>query len=235
MNIGVIGGTGPAGKGLAARLADLGHEVVLGSRDPARGAGIVAELQAEWGERLAGLVGAGNAAAAAADLVILAVPWEGAADTAAAHAPALAGKVVVSMVNGLEKVGRGFRPVLPPAGSVAEQVQESAPAARVTSAFHLVPAAHWIALDTPLEQDVIACGNDDAARDELLALISGLPDLRAFDGGLLANSAGLEAFTSVMLTVNLRHKGKSSLRLLGVEPGPAQAAGTSTGTGVPAS
>jgi NADPH-dependent F420 reductase len=219
MHIGVIGGTGPAGKGLVARLADLGHDVVLGSRDPARGAAIVSELQSEWGERLARMVGAGNEDAAAADFVILAVPWEGAADTAAAHAPALAGKVVVSMVNGLEKVGRAFRPILPPAGSVAEQVQEAAPDARVTSAFHLVPAAHWIALDAALEEDVIACADDDDARAELLALIAGIPALRAFDGGPLANSAGLEAFTSVMLTVNLRHKGRSSLRLLGVEPG----------------
>jgi len=222
MNIGVIGGTGPAGKGLAARLADLGHDVVVGSRDPARGAGIAAELQGQWGERLGRLVGGGNGDAAAAAFVILAVPWEGAAETAAAHASALAGKVVVSMVNGLEKVGRAFRPILPPAGSVAAEVQEAARDARVTSAFHLVPAAHWIALDTPLEEDVIACGDDDDARGEVLALIAGVPELRPFDGGPLANSAGLEAFTAVMLTVNLRHKGKSSLRLLGVEPGAAR-------------
>lgn len=223
MTIGVIGGTGPAGRGLAARLADVGHDVVLGSRDAARGEAVVAELRGQWGPRLDRLRGAGNEAAAAADLVVLAVPWEGAPGTAAAHAPALAGKVVVSMVNGLEKVGRSFRPVLPAEGSVAAQVQAAAVEARVTSAFHLVPAAHLAALDAPMDEDVIACGDDDDARAELLALIASVPRLRPFDAGPLANAAGLEAFTAVMLSVNLRHKGRAALRLLGVEPGDVAA------------
>jgi hypothetical protein len=117
VQIGVLGATGPAGKGVAARLADLGHEVRAGSRDRARAEATVKELQAKWGDRLASLVPATNAEAAAApDLVVNATTWEGSVPTAREHAGALAGKVVVAMGNGLERVGREFHLVLP-AGS----------------------------------------------------------------------------------------------------------------------
>jgi NADPH-dependent F420 reductase len=218
VKIGVIGATGPAGKGLAARLAHVGHEVIAGSRDPARAEATVKELRERWGERVAGLEPASNAdAAAGGDLVVLAVPWDGAVDTARMHADALAEKPVIAMANGLEKVGREFHPILPEEGSVSAAVQAAVPAAHVVAAFHLVPAAAFGDLDHSMESDVIACGDDDAARAAVVDLIAGIPDLRAFDGGSLVNAVGLEAFAAVLLTVNLRHKGKGALHLLGVE------------------
>jgi len=214
----VLGATGPAGKGLAARLASIGHDVIAGSREQARSDAAVAALSERWGARVASLRPGDNAEAATArDMVIVATTWEGAVDTTRAHADALADKVVVSMANGLEKVGNEFRPVLPAAGSLAQMVQDAAPAARVVSAFHLIPASAFAALDTILESDVVVCGDDDAARTTVLDLAVGVPNLRAFDGGSLTNAMGLEAFASVLLTVNLRHKGKGTLRLLGVE------------------
>jgi predicted dinucleotide-binding enzyme len=78
-------------------------------------------------------------------------------------------------------------------------------------------AAAFAALDVEFESDVVVCGDDDGARTDVLDLIVGIPTLRAFDGGSLSNAVGLEAFASVLLTVNLRHKGKGTLRLLGVD------------------
>jgi NADPH-dependent F420 reductase len=218
MQIGVLGATGPAGRGLAARLASVGHDVIAGSRDAERSQRVVAELQERWGARVATLRAGTNAdAAAARDLAVIATTWEGAVDTARAHADALAGKVVISMANGLEKLDREFRAVLPDEGSLTQAVQAACPDARVAAAFHLIPAAAFAALDTPLESDVIACADTDDARETVLGLIAAIPNLRGFDGGSLANAIGIEAFAAVLLTVNLRHNGEGSLHLLGVE------------------
>ncbi|MCJ7438244.1 MAG: NADPH-dependent F420 reductase [Acidimicrobiia bacterium] len=220
VEIGVLGATGPAGRGLAARLACLGHDVIAGSRDAARSASAVAELSERWGDRLATLVPGTNAdAAAARDLVIVATTWDAAVDTTRDHAGLLEGKVVVAMANGLVRVGKEFQPVLPEEGSLAAAMQAVAPGARVVAAFQHVPAAAFAALDEPLESDVVVCGDDDAARATVLDLVYAMPNLRGLDGGSLANAVGIEAFAAVLLSINLRYKGKGTLRLLGVESG----------------
>lgn len=218
MRIGVLGGTGPAGRGIAARLASVGHEVIVGSRDRARSEAVVEELRAQWGDRVAGLTaGTNHAAADAADLVVLATVWDAAVPTAAALADELAGKDVISMANGLVKDGRQFVPVVSPAGSIAAEVQAVAPDARVVAAFHLVPAAALADLDHHLTSDVLVVG-EETARNAVLDLVDGIPDLRALDAGPLANALGIEAFAAALLTVNLRHKGEGTLRLEGIGP-----------------
>lgn len=217
MNIGVLGATGPAGRGLAARLASVGHDVVAGSRDESRAEAVVSELRDEWGPRVDSLSAGTNADAAKADVVAIATTWEAAVPTAAEFADALAGKPVIAMANGLEKVGREFHAILPPEGSISQAVQAAAPAAHVVAAFHLVPAAALADLDAPLESDVIVVGDDDPARTTVLDLVVGIPDLRAFDGGSLVNAVGIEAFAALLISLNLRHKGKGTLRLLGLE------------------
>jgi hypothetical protein len=203
---------------VAARLADLGHEVLAGSRDRARSGATVQELQAKWGDRLKTLVPATNAeAAAAADLVVNATTWEGSIPTAEEHAAALAGKVVIAMANGLEKVGREFHVVFPDGETIAAGVQAAAPEARVVAAFHLVPAAAFAALDDPIPSDVIVVADDDAARRMVMELALSIPGMRAFDGGSLANAIGLEAFSALILSINIRHRGKASVRLEGVD------------------
>jgi len=220
MKIGVLGATGPAGGGLAARLASLGYEVIAGSRDPARAEAAVAKARERWGDRVSGLKAGVNADAAAADLVFVATQWEAAVPTAAQHADELSGKVVVAMANGLIKHGGEFHPVLPDEGSLAQALQAATPDARVAAAFHLVPAAALGDVDHAIDSDVIVCADDDDARTTVLDLVMQIPNLRGFDGGSLANAVGLEAFAAVLLTINLRHKGKASLRLVGVEPRP---------------
>jgi len=215
--IGVMGATGPAGRGLAARLASVGHEVVAGSRDESRSEAVVSELRDEWGPRVDTLCAGGNAEAAKADLVVIATTWEGAVATATEHADALVGKPVIAMANGLEKVGREFHPVLPKGRSLSEAIQAVAPGAHVVAAFQHVPAAAFADLDHPIESDVIVCGDDEPSRELVLGLVAGIPDLRAFDGGSLVNAIGIEAFAAVLLTCNLRHKGKGTLRMLGLD------------------
>jgi 8-hydroxy-5-deazaflavin:NADPH oxidoreductase len=218
MEIGVLGATGPGGRGLAARLASIGHTVVAGSRDEARSAKTVASLRERWGEQVATLRAGRNADAAEAhDMVVIATTWEGAVPTATAHADSLAGKVVVSMANGLERIGDEFRAVLPEEGSLAEAVQSVAPGARVVAAFQHVPAAAFLALDRPLHGDVIVCADDRDASAAVRQLIAQMPELREFDGGSLANALGIEAFAAVLLSVNLRHHGTAALRLTGFD------------------
>lgn len=213
----MLGGTGPAGRGIATRLGAAGHEVVVGSRARERAQAVVDALHEQWGDRVDGLRAGTNHDAAAAHVVVLATVWDAAVATAAAHADQLAGKAVISMANGLVKDGRQFVPVVSPAGSIAAEVQAVAPDARVVAAFHLVPASALADLDHHLTSDVLVVG-EETARATVLDLVDGIPDLRGLDAGPLDNAIGIETFSAALLTVNLRHKGEGTLRLEGIGP-----------------
>ena len=106
-----------------------------------------------------------------------------------------------------------FNAVLPPHGSVAAEIQSRLWRSRVTTAFHLVPAAEFGALDHEMESDVIVLGDDDEAVRTVMEITTSIPRLRALDGGSLRNAVGMETFAAVLLTVNVRHKMRGSLRL----------------------
>lgn len=216
MRIGILGATGPAGRGLAARLASVGHEVLFGSRDLEKAKAGVEALRATWGDRVASLVATDNAWACDAPVVILAVHADAAIATAKEHASRLSGKVVVSMANNLVRNGSEFNAVLPPHGSIAAEMAALLWNSKVCTAFHLVPAAEFEELDHDVESDVVVLGDDDEARAVLMEITRSIPNMRAFDGGSLANAVGMETFAAVLLTINLRHKGRASLRLTGV-------------------
>lgn len=217
MEIGVLGATGPAGSGLAARLASIGHSVLLGSRESDRSAATVEELKIRWGDLVGGLVPADNAEAAAqAELVVVAVPWEAAARTALEHAGACSDKVVISMANALRKVERQFEAVLSPRRSIAAEVQAAMPKALVAAAFQHIPASAFGNLDTVIEGDVIVCSDHEKALRTVCELVASIPSLRPFEGGGLTNAMGVEAFAAVLLTVNLRYKVKAGLHLTGI-------------------
>lgn len=214
MRIGILGATGPAGRGLAARLASVGHEVLFGSRDAAKAAAGVDALVETWGDRVAGrLLPCDNIGACDAPVAILAVQADAAIPTVQEHAEHLPGKIVVSMANNLVKHGNEFNAVLPPHGSVAAEIQALLWRSRVTTAFHLVPAAEFGALDHEMESDVIVLGDDDEAVRTVMDITASIPRLRALDGGSLRNAVGMETFAAVLLTVNIRHKMRGSLRL----------------------
>lgn len=217
MRIGVLGGTGPAGKALAVRLADLGHDVVIGSRDGARAQGIVDELRARWGDRVASLRGATNdVSAREGELVVLAVPWKAAKPMAEDLRDALAGKIVISMANALERRNSDFAAVVPPDGSVAAGVAATLTDSRVVAALHHVPARELGNLDGSVDGDVLVCSDDRGAAAEVAELVETIPALQAFDVGGLDNAVGIEAFTAVLLSLNVRYKTRSAIRLTGV-------------------
>jgi len=213
MKVGIIGGTGPAGRGFAARAAEAGHEVLVGSRDAGRAQGVVEGLVAgrPWK-----VIGCANEEAAGAELVVAATPWDALIATVRPLAALLEGKVVVSMANALVKEGREMVAVYPARGSMASQLQAAIPAARVTAALHHLPASEMEDLDSGLEADVLVCGDDPAARAATCELIDTLKGLRALEVGSLSQAGPIEAFTAVCITLNIRHKAHSTLRLGGI-------------------
>ena len=212
MRIGILGATGPAGSGLAARLASVGNDVLFGSRSAEKAVAAVRELRERWGDRVAGLEPTTNAGACDAPVVILAVHADSVIETVKENAEYLSNKVVVSMANNLVKHGNEFNAVLPPHGSVAAEIQALLWRSRVCTAFHLVPAAEFAALDYLMESDVVVLGEDDAKKT-VMDITASIPDLRPLDGGSIRNAVGMETFAAVLLTVNIRHKMRASLRL----------------------
>ncbi len=216
MHVGILGGTGPAGRGLGLRLADAGAQVTIGSRDAERAHGVVEELRARWADRTLALDGSDNVGAAAAELVVVATPWDGATATVRALREPLAGKVVVSMANALIKDGREMLALIPPRGSVAAAIQASVPESLVAAAFHHLPASEMENLESGLEADVLVCSDHPEATAATLALVEQLEGLRPLDAGSLNQAAAIEAFTAVCITLNIRHKAHSTLRMGGI-------------------
>lgn len=183
MKIGLVGGTGKEGRGLAARWIPAGHEVVIGSRDPARG---------------------DNRAAARCDVVVLCVPYPAHAATLAELAGELAGKIVVDPVVPL--VPPAVTVVtLPAGGAAALEAQRLVPDARVVAALHHVSSVHLSETGRSLHGDVLVCADDAEARDVVLGLIGDL-GMRGLDAGPLANAVALEAMTPVLLYMNRKYK-----------------------------
>lgn len=216
MRIGILGGTGPAGSALGARLASVGYEVVLGSRSAERAAEIRDEVLARWPGLHLALEAADNAGAASADLVVVATPWDSAAPTARSVREHLAGKVVVSMGNALVRIGSEFQPLLPPRGSVAAHVQAVLPESRVVAAFQHLPARELGHLDAPMESDVLICSDHPDATKVVSEIVHKIPGCRPLDAGTLSSASAIEAFTAVMLQLNVRYKTRVAPKLTGI-------------------
>jgi NADPH-dependent F420 reductase len=216
VHVGILGGTGPAGRGVAVRLAEAGIRVTLGSRDAERAATVASEVVARWPDSDLALGGADNAAAAEADLVVLATPWDSAIATVRSLREPLGGKVVISMVNALVKEGREMLALIPPRGSMAAAVQAALPKSLVAAAFHHLPASEMENLESGLEADVLVCSDHPEATVMTLALVEQMPGLRPLDAGSLNQAAAIEAFTAVCITLNIKHKAHSTLRIAGL-------------------
>lgn len=195
--IAILGGTGSLGHGLAVRLCAAGHEVIIGSRDPGRATAAARRL------RLDNARGAGNAdAAREADLVVLAVPLEGHAAFVSSLSDALSGKIVIDATVSMG-AAKAFVP--PPAGSAAAETQALVPGARVVAAFHTL-SAHLLADPSRLlEQDVLVCGDDAAARAQVIDLVSTI-GARGVDAGGLAAAATIEALAVLIIGLNVRYR-----------------------------
>jgi NADPH-dependent F420 reductase len=217
VNIAVLGGTGPAGRAVAARLASVGFDVVIGSRSKDRALEVRDELVARWPDRSLPLDGAGNEQAAEAEVVVVATPWDAAAVTAHSVERQLSGKVVISMANALARVGQEFQPLVPPRGSVAASVQAAVPGARVAAAFHHLPARELAAIDHPIDSDVLICSDHPSATETTAELVSRIDGLRPLDAGQLSNAAPIEAFAAVLLQLNGRYRTRVAIKLTGID------------------
>lgn len=217
MRIGILGGTGPAGTALGLRLASVGYEVVIGSRSPERAHDVVATAVREFPE-LSKLLSAGdNARASLCDMIVIATPWDSAAATVQEFAGDLQGKIVISMANALVRVAGEFQPLLPPRGSVAAHVQAAVPGCRVVAAFHHLPAKELGHLGSPIDSDVLICSDDDDALRSVSEIVARIPGCRPLDAGQLSNATAIEAFTAVLLQLNVRYKTRVAPKLTGIK------------------
>jgi NADPH-dependent F420 reductase len=211
--VGILGGTGPAGQGVAIRLASAGYDVLLGSRDAERAAGVAAGLTLRGGGTV---TGASNEDAANLDVVVVATPWDSAVATVSTLKVALADKIVISMVNALVREGRELVPLYPPRGSMAAQIAHALPRSTVVGAFHHLPASEMINLDSGLDADVVIFGDDASARENVAQLVETMPGLRAVVAGTMSLASAVEAFTAVCISINIRHKAHSYVKLAGL-------------------
>ncbi len=211
--VGILGGTGPAGRGVALRLASAGYEVAIGSRDAERAYEIASRLEPRGTGKVHGV---SNLDAAKCEIVIIATPWESTLETLQPLAGELADKILVSMVNAMQKEGREMRPIFPAAGSCAQEIAALLPNARVVTAFNHLPAGQMEDLDSGLDADVILCGADNESMAEVAEMVSAMPGLHAIEAGSLALAGTIEAFTSVCISVNIRNKAHSYVKLEGL-------------------
>jgi 8-hydroxy-5-deazaflavin:NADPH oxidoreductase len=208
--IGVLGGTGDQGRGLARRLAMAGHQIIIGSRDAGRAAAAAATVGSA--PQVTGV--SNEDAARAADVVIAAVPFEGHAALLAQLASALAGKILVDCVNPMAFDQRGAYPIPVPEGSAAQQAAAVLPGSRVVGAFHHVSAT--LLLDpqvAELDLDILVLGDDRDATDLIQALASRIPGMRGVYAGRLRNCGQVEALTANLVSVNRRYKAHAGLRI----------------------
>jgi 8-hydroxy-5-deazaflavin:NADPH oxidoreductase len=223
MRIGVLGGTGPAGRALALRMASVGFDVVIGSRSKDRASEVRDRLAARWPDRALALDAAENREAATADLIVVATPWDAAAETVSSLVEPLSGKVVVCMANALVRLGAEFQPLVPPRGSVAADVQAVLPRSLVGAAFHHLPARDLAAIEHPIEADVLVCSDHADAFDAVADCVRRVPHLRPLDAGTLSSASAIESFTAVLLQLNARYRTRVGMKLTGIDetrPGP---------------
>ena len=215
MKVGVLGGTGPQGRGLARRFAAAGHHVVIGSRSTERAEKIAAEYADLEGS--GGIVGGSNSEAAAAELVIVTVPYEGHATLLSSLTNELAGKIVVDCVNPLGFDKRGPFPLPIPAGSAAEEAQQLLPESTVIAAFHHVSA---VLLDDPtidhFDDAVLVLGEDRDAVAVVCDLASAIPGARGIYAGRLRNAGQVEALAANLIAINRRYKTHAGVTITGV-------------------
>jgi hypothetical protein len=160
--------------------------------------------------------GSDNAGAAAADIVIMATPWDGAVRTVQPLRDQLDGKVLISMASALVKVGQQLQAVTLGRGSVASTVQAAVPGARVAAAFHHLPADDLCDLDHALAADVLVCADDARAKESTMALVEAIEGLRPLDAGRLSQAQAIEAFTAVCISLNIRYKARTFVRMGGI-------------------
>lgn len=215
-SLAVIGGTGKEGNALAARFARAGVRVIIGSREQAKGEGAAREMAARLGVK--SIEGTSNREAAArADVVLLAVPYEGMRPILQDLREAVQNKIVINIASSLDPEKKS-RAKAPAAGSTTAEVQQFfGDQVRVVAAFQNISPEKLEALDEAVDSDVLVCGGDKETRTAVIELIQRI-GLDAFDAGVLANAVAVETLTAVLIAVNIKYKVKGAgIRLTGMQ------------------
>jgi NADPH-dependent F420 reductase len=147
---------------------------------------------------------------------VVATPWDSAVATVTAVRDHLEGKVVVSMVNALVREGRELVPLYPPRGSMAAHIAHALPNSTVVGAFHHLPASEMVNLDSDLDADVVIFADSAAARESVAEMVEAMPGLHAVIAGTMSLASAVEAFTAVCISINIRHKAHSYVKLAGL-------------------
>jgi NADPH-dependent F420 reductase len=220
--IAVIGGTGPAGTGLALRWAHAGEKVIIGSRDAARAQQAAEKIRPRVGPeaQVSGLEN--SAACGASDLLVLTVPFEGQAELLKQLKAAIRpGSILIDATVPLAASigGRATRTLGVWQGSAAQQTAELVPkGVSVVGAFHNV-SADVLNGDEDVDCDVIVCSDDAEATQIAMELAAKIPRIRAIDGGKLENVRIVEQITALLIGLNIRHKGHGGVRITGLPEG----------------
>ncbi len=217
--IGIVGGTGAQGSGLAERWARAGQRIIIGSRDPERARKRAEEISQR---ARAQVEGTENATAAAQEIVVITVPFSGHAEMIAHLAPAMKpGAVVIDATVPLaaEVGGKPTRTLGVWQGSAAQQAAELVPEGVIVAAAFQNISADWLAGHEPVDSDVIVCCNDPTARKLTMELAELIPGVRAVDAGKLENARIVEQLTALLISINIRNKVRhAGIRVTGLPP-----------------
>ena len=219
--IAILGGTGPAGTGLAQRWARAQESIIIGSRDAQRARDVAAVIRGKvgFGAQVSGMEN--SAACAAADILMLTVPFDGQAALLKQLKPAITeGSILIDATVPLAAAvgGRASRTLGVWQGSAAQQTAELVPkGVSVVAAFHNI-SADLLNGDAPLDCDVIVCSDDPDAAQLTRELAAKIPGVRAIDGGKLENARTIEQITALLIGLNIRHKGHAGIRITGLPP-----------------
>lgn len=215
----ILGGTGDLGTGLARRWAQAGYRVIIGSRTLDKAEAAANDLRAVMAERGAAAINVealeNLAAAEAADIIAITVPFSHQKSTLELVAPALQGKILIDVTVPLVPP-RVARVQLPPEGSAGQIAQDLlGEGVAVVSAFQNVAAAHLQDTEA-VDCDVLVCGDKKDARAEVIKLVEAA-GLRGFHAGMIANAAAAEALTSVLITINKQYSCHAGIRISGLD------------------
>ncbi len=206
MRLGIVGGTGKLGSGLAQRWARAGHSIAIGSRDGAKARASAGELAA----RGLPVSGGDNAwAAREGEVVVVTVPYAAHGETLRAIAEAVAGKVLIDVTVPLmpPKVSRVH---LPHGQAAALEAQALVgPSTPVAATLHHVSATHLADPEYALECDVLVAADDARAKTVTIGLVRDL-GLRGLDAGPLVNAIALESLTPVLIHLNRTYKSQGA-------------------------
>ncbi len=212
--VGIIGGTGNIGEGLARRICISGkYDVSLGSRDPAKAASAADEVVCCLSDRKCEIgdscIGGSNASVCDSDIIILSVPFDKIESTIETIGKSVfENKIVISLINPMLRLPKEkyFLPDRPDEGSAALTIQKMLPAsAKLTTAFNIVASGKWMELDEELDYSVCVCGDDEKAKRIVMDLVSSVFKLVPLDAGPLACAATIESITPLVITLSMRN------------------------------